>query len=49
MQMQAGRDLNNELHTKYCFSIYYLPVNKALKPDLPGSLLLEFLGAQMGK
>jgi hypothetical protein len=39
-QIHAGREFPDELPTKYCFSIYYFPVNEAPKPDLPGSLLL---------
>ena len=39
-QIYAGRDLNNELPVKYCFSIYSFPVNEAMKPGLPGILPL---------
>jgi len=33
-QIHAGRDLTDELPTKYCFSNYYFPVNEAETPDL---------------
>jgi len=33
-QIHAGRDLTDELPTKYCFSIYYFPVNEAETPGL---------------
>ena len=33
-QIPAGRDLTDELPTKYCFSKFQFPVNEATKPDL---------------